>query len=358
MQDKIESKSEVELEDKFDGEVGDVERLIKWNLKMIVSIIIMALGASYGVIGYKFFEKVFSEPTHGVSGLMLVSFLAGIPIAIGILVGFSATRQNSASLLRPTILPSLSTALFVFAAGAILREGTICIVMAAPIFLILTVIGGIIGVLMSLFGGSHSSKLLSVTLVLPFLSAPIENRLPPVTAYQTTTQSIYIAASPATVWHHINFPTDIQPKELDGGLVYLIGAPHPIEARTIEAKVGGLRKLRWERGVSFDETITAWEPNKHIAWNYHFRPDSFPSGSLDDHIVIGGRYFNMTATSYTLTPVGNGTQLSIEVLTSVTTNFNWYADFCAHILINDTAKTILQFYKHRSELPQIASFNP
>lgn len=343
-------------ETESDLETSWLVSFANWCLKMIVAIIIMAIGATYGVGSYKFFDEIFSEHGQNVSGLMLVSFLAGIPISIGILVGFLATRQTPENIIKSSCLSSLSVILFVFSAGAILREGVICIVMAIPIFLVLAVMGAILGALMSNFGGSHSSKLLSVTIVLPFLFAPLERKLSDVTAYQTITQTIYIAAPPEIVWHHINFPLNIRPSELQSGLAYRVGAPYPIEARTLEGRVGGLRKVRWERGVAFDVIITAWRPNRHIAWGYQFDEKSFPPGSFDEHIVIGGHYFNLESTAYTLTPVGNGTQLSIKVNTSVTTNFNWYADFLARIIINDAGQAFLQFYKNRSESKNKVSF--
>ena len=131
--------------------------------------------------------------------------------------------------------------------------------------------------------------------------------------------------------------------------------PYPIEARTLEPRVGGKRQLTWQRGVTFEEEITAWETNRHIAWRYRFRPDSFPEGSLDDHIVVGGRYFNLEDTSYTLTPTAEGTRLEIRVTTRVTTNFNWYASWWAAFLVDDTARAILDFYKNRSETPAVRS---
>lgn len=136
---------------------------------------------------------------------------------------------------------------------------------------------------------------------------------------------------------------------MENGIAYKIGVPYPIEARTIEARVGGKRQLLWQRGVSFEEEITDWQENRHIAWKYLFTPESFPKGSLDDHVVIGGQYFDIEDTSYTLTPERNGTRLTVQVGTRVSTNFNWYADLCARYLIGDTAETILNFYKQRAQ---------
>jgi uncharacterized protein YndB with AHSA1/START domain len=231
----------------------------------------------------------------------------------------------------------------------VLREGVICILMATPLFVVLAVVGALVGALVSAFGKSQGPKLLSVALVAPLLAAQIEGRVASDTARQTVAQSIHISAPPETVWRQINFPLDIRPEELAGGIAYRIGVPYPIEARTVEGRVGGKRALLWQRGVSFEEEITAWEPNRHIAWTYKFGPDSFPPGSLDDHIVIGGRYFDLETTSYTLQPEQGGTRLSILVRTRVTTNFNWYAGFWADALVSDTAAAILRFYKLRSE---------
>jgi hypothetical protein len=64
---------------------------------------------------------------------------------------------------------------------------------------------------------------------------------------------------------------------------------------------------------------------------------------------VGGRYFKLLTTGYTLKPEGQGTRLSIDVESSVTTSFNAYAGWCAKFLVADTAQTILEFYKKRAE---------
>ncbi len=66
--------------------------------------------------------------------------------------------------------------------------------------------------------------------------------------------------------------------------------------------------------------------------------------------MIGGRYFSLETTAYSLAPESNGTRPTIEVETRLTTNFNWYADLWARYLVTDTARTILRFYKRRAEV--------
>ncbi|QJR09495.1 hypothetical protein DSM104443_00539 [Usitatibacter rugosus] len=324
---------------------------IAGGLMMIgVYLLVLGLGAIYGVAAYKTFADVFSIREASASGLMLVSFLVGVPLAIGVLVGFIARRRTNAGVAGTGALSTLSIALFVFTAGAVLREGSICIVMAAPLFFVAGIIGAIVGSFISP-PKRRGSKLVPAVLLIPLVGGPLEAQFPSPTEHQVITRSVHIAAQPESVWQHINYPLDIQPSELSEGFAYRIGVPYPIEARTIEGRVGGTRTLKWERGVTFEETITAWEPKRRVAWVYKFGPDSFPPGSLDDHIVIGGKYFDLEETSYTLTPEAGGTRLTIKVGTRITTNFNWYAGLWADYLVSDTAEAILKFYKTRSEKP-------
>jgi hypothetical protein len=330
-------------------DTNEYKKFVFSCLRNLIGIGIMVLGAAYGIMGYKLFDEVFTLKATS-SGIMTYAFLGGVPFCIGLINGFLAKEQRLAGWAGNGLLPLFSTALLIFSAGAFLREGTICIVMATPILLLFAVIGAITGGVVSLLGKSKSPKLLSVGLIMPFMFAPIEQRMPPKTLHQHISQSIFIAAKPETLWQHINYPLNIQREEFRDGLAYQIGAPCPIEARTLEGKVGGLRSLRWERGVKFEAVITDWQPNQYIAWTYKFAPGSFPPGSLDDHIVIGGRYFNLESTAYTLQPEGGGTRLTIQVNTSVSTSFNHYADFWARFLIDDAAKSFLHFYKVRAEV--------
>lgn len=323
-----------------------------WCLKAIGLILIAGLGAGYGISAYQLFVGMFS--TAGRSGVMLASFLAGVPFVIGLVVGHLARRRRLTGLGGASAMSMLSVSLFAFAGGALLREGTICILMAIPLFLLMAVVGALVGWAASRLDASDprpGPRLMGAALLLPLAIAPAEQLVEPDSAYQRVERRVHIAAAPATVWQLINHPQAIRPEELDTGWAYRIGVPYPIEAHTLEPRVGGLRALRWERGVSFEERITEWVPERRIAWTYRFDAGSFPPGSLDDHIVIGGRYFGLDDTSYTLTPADGGTDLSISVGTHVTTTFNGYAGWWAAFLVDDTAQAILHFYKTRAEQP-------
>ncbi|MGM9481026.1 SRPBCC family protein [Roseateles sp. NT4] len=320
-----------------------------WFFTLLAYMPFVVAGAVYGVAMHRLFSGLLSREAAQSSGLMLWSFLFGVPLAIGFLVSFLATRRKRAGLAGAGLLSWLSTGLFVFAGGALLREGSICILMALPLLLILAVLGALVGALASAFSKDQGPKLLSVALLLPLALGSVEAGLDEPTDGQHIVRSVLIQAPAETVWQHINFPLDIDPAELKDGIAYRMGVPFPVEARTLQGRIGGQRALVWQRGVRFNEIITDWQPNRYIAWRYDFAPDSFPPGSLDDHVVIGGRYFSLDDTAYALTPEAGGTRLTITVNTHVSTHFNWYAGWWANWLVADTAEAILKFYKRRAE---------
>ncbi|MFZ6819434.1 hypothetical protein [Undibacterium sp. Ji22W] len=307
--------------------------------------LIASSGAVYGVTAYTFFVKFLSVG----SGVMLTSFLVGIPLAMGMIVAYLSEKKKMRGVAVASGVSMLALSLFAFAVGALFREGTICLVMAMGLFIPLMLLGALISVIITWLSPNQSGKLSAIVLLIPFAFGGIEQKIEAPTIRQQTQRSVYIEASPEKIWQLINFPLNIRPDELKHGFAYKIGVPYPLEAWTLEARVGGKRQLLWQRGVRFEEEITEWQENRRIAWKYLFTPESFPSGSLDDHVVIGGQYFDIEDTSYTLSPEGSGTRLTVQVGTRVSTHFNWYADFCARYLVGDTAETILNFYKQRAQ---------
>lgn len=311
---------------------------------------VFAIGAAYGLVMRLLFGLApFLNPGYKdmAQGPMMASFVTLVPLVIGIYTVHAARGQ------KPTvgfavIAPWLPTLAFVGGTALLLIEGSICIAMALPIFLFIASIGGLIGLGLIRFG-KFKSGAMNALLALPLLAGYAETKVELPHEFRQSAESIHIAARPELVWGLINHAVDIQPDEMSGGLAYMIGVPYPIEAVTQPAGAGRVRKLRWAKNVRFDEPITAWDENRYIKWDYNFKPDSFPAGALDDHVLIGGRYFDLIDTSYRLTPEAGGTRLDIVVNYRVSTNFNWYSAFWGRVLVDDSANAILRFYKRRSE---------
>lgn len=325
------------------------EWMSKTAIQSCVAMLFMLGGSIYGALSYKLFGGNYAGRLHGKDDLMSISFLILLPLVIGVLLSYHYSQRHQKSLWRTLLVYGGPLPIVMFIAGAWLGEGMICILMGAPIIVVAALIGVGIGILAKKLAFKALGKKLSIIVLLPYALVFAEQSLPTPVAIRTIDRSLFIAAAPEIIWHNINYPTNIKPSELEHGIAYQIGVPYPIEARTLEEKKGGLRELKWQRGVHFQEQITAWEPNRYIQWKYLFAADSFPPGSLDDHIKVGGHYFDLVDTSYELTPVEGGTILKVHVTYKVSTNFNWYASLWADYLLGDSAEAILGFYRERSE---------
>jgi hypothetical protein len=135
--------------------------------------------------------------------------------------------------------------------------------------------------------------------------------------------------------------------------MYRIGVPVP-SAGTGESRDGEhLRHITMGKGIRFDQVATEWLPEERVTWAHRFAPNSFPAGALDDHVRIGGEYFDVGAITYALRPDGAGTRLSIRMRYRVSTHFNWYAGPVADFLVGDFAERILLFYAHRARALQV-----
>jgi hypothetical protein len=103
------------------------------------------------------------------------------------------------------------------------------------------------------------------------------------------------------------------------------------------------------KGIEFDQVVAVWEPLRRMGWTYRFTESSFPAGALDDHVRIGGRYFDLVDTEYELEPVAGGTRMTARMRYRVSTHFNWYARPLARLLVGNFEATALAFYARRAE---------
>lgn len=166
--------------------------LLKGIVYLIWGACIVSLGAIYGVTAYSFFEN-FLSVGHGV---MLPSFLFGVPFSMGILVAYLAHLKKMSGLAVAGSLSMLSLSLFAFAVGALFREGTICLIMALGLFIPLMLLGALISVIVSWVKPQQSGKLSAFVFMMPFAFGSVEQHMEAPTIRQKTERSVYVEASP------------------------------------------------------------------------------------------------------------------------------------------------------------------
>jgi uncharacterized protein YndB with AHSA1/START domain len=309
-------------------------------------------GAIFGVL----LRLVFSGQAGSRWSAMTESFIYVVPIVVGMLTVYLAERQRRRSWRYYAVAPCAATALFVAGTMLMLIEGLVCAVVIIPMFAVLGALGGLVmGAVCRLT--DWPKPVLYSAGVLPMLLASLGPLFPTPAEIGSIERSVVINAPAAVVWRQLNDIDNIQPDEMARAWAMRIGVPLPMSGKTRQTPQGLVRESRWGKMVHFDEVIEEWQPERYLRWTYRFAPDSFPRQALDDHVVIGGHYFDLIDTSYTLSPEGEGgaTRLTTRVQYRISTQFNFYADWAAQFLLGNLCEVGLHLYKRRSERDGTAS---
>jgi hypothetical protein len=309
----------------------------------------IALGAAYGVV----LRLAFGAAGHAspvFSWIMTLSFLFLAPLVIGLITVSETKRAGNTSMVAAFFAPWLS----IFLTGVVILafhvEGFACLLFALPIALVGSSMGGILAALLTRQRPAIGRPVLALVALLPCLLAPLEGCIAAPTQIRTVASEIRINASPQIVWQNIGRVPRISPAELRPTWTHRIGFPRPIEATLNYEGVGGVRHGIFERGLVFVEAITAWQPGQGYAFGIKAVSTPVPPTSLDEHVIIGGRYFDLLDGEYRLEPLANGdTLLHLTSRHHLSTTFNLYAGLWTDAVMQNLQSSILDVVRHRCE---------
>jgi hypothetical protein len=294
------------------------------------------------------YRLLFSQPAGHPYSAMMSSFTLLVPALVGAvtIVTAESTRRRSWAYYFWTA--ALANALLVFGALAISIEGLICSVLAVPLF---AVVGGTSGLLTGALCrlGRRPRNSVCGLAILPLILGGIEQHIPLPDEVSTAEQSRSIAATPDQVWSRLLSSEAIRPEEMDAAWMYRIGVPLPLSAQSEEGNGKLVRHITMGKNIHFDQIATTWEPGHRVLWTYRFTEASFPPQALDDHVRIGGRYFDVIDTEYVIEPTPKGSTLHVTMHYRVSTTYNWYVRPIANFLVVNFEQTALAFYAHRAE---------
>jgi hypothetical protein len=270
------------------------------------------------------------------------------PILVGVVTVYVAERTQRRTWGYYAGASALANCLFVLGTTMIMIEGAICAIIAIPLFAALGALGGLLMGAVCRYTNWPRRTLYAMG-ILPLLLGPVEGRV----AFEHRTgaveRSVVVAATPEKIWQRIMNAPDIRPEELGHAWMFRIGVPVTQSGRMVTTPDAVVRRVTMGKGVYFDEVITERVEHRFVRWVYRYHEDSFPPYALDEHVKLGGHYFDISETSYTLTPDGEQTRLVVRMHYRVATRFNWYADPVARLLLGDLAEINLDFYRQRSE---------
>ena len=308
----------------------------------------MFAGALLGVL----MRLVFYGKGGSAYAPMMASFIYPVPVLVGAVTVYLAERKSRRSWGYYFGAGAVANALFVLGTFAILIEGLICVILIVPLFAILGGFGGLVMGAICRWTNWPKHAIYSVA-ALPLLLGGLEQHLPLPERLHSVQLTRRIEAPAATVWAQLHNTRDIQPNEVEQAWMYRIGVPLPLSGITEDTADGGhVRHVDMGKNIHFDQVATDWQPERHVRWIYRFKPDSFPPHALDDHVMIGGEYFDLLDTEYTLTPAGSATELTVSMRYRVSTQFNWYAEPIAKFLVGNLEQAFLSFYARRAETTQ------
>ncbi|WP_255037823.1 hypothetical protein [Lacihabitans soyangensis] len=221
--------------------------------------------------------------------------------------------------------------------------------MILPIFLLASSIGGLIG-------GYFKQKkkdnkvYLSVLTILPLLVSPIESYMGAnSTPYKAYTY-IDINAPVDKIWDNVTRVSEIKKEQDKGWLTNLLNFPRPIKAELNFEGVGAYREAIFTNGLVFHETVTEYVDNKKMSFTIKALPHEIPLTTMDEHLVIGGKYFDVLNGTYELEKLNDKTyRLHLWSNFKLTTTFNFYASWWAKNIMKDIQNNILQIEKQRAE---------
>lgn len=306
----------------------------------------LGLGA---VTGLAFRLVFFGEPDEAFT-VMMASFTLLVPVVVGAVTVFTGERSQRRSWAWYFWSAAGANVLFVVGTFLFFIEGLICTLLAAPLFGLIGGIAGLTTGAVCRWSGRPRPLVLSVA-ALPLLFGSLEQHLPLPNHVDTVVRSRIIHSAPDRVWQAITHADDIEPEEIGSAWMYRIGVPLPLSAITEERDGELVRHIEMGKGIEFDQVVVDWKPGRRVSYTYRFTPDSFPPRALDDHVRIGGDYFDLRDTEYTLSATEDGTRLTARMSYRVSTHFNWYAGLVARVLIGNFEESALAFYAGRAEDP-------
>jgi len=296
----------------------------------------VAVGFAYGLSARFVLDHVFGATFL----IMSAGFIIGVPLAIGYL---TVVNVRTPSRVYAFFAPWLTCALCIAATLVFGLEGVICVVFASPIMLLSSSLGG----LAARDRRTRSTGAFVALLVLPPTVAGVETVIPLSNRVVTSIAEIIVDAPTTVVWPLVVSVDTIRAAERGPALFTSIGFPAPIAATLDRPGVGGIRTASFERGVRFHEVVTHWEPERRLSFSIDVT--AVPPGALDDHVTIGGPFFDVLDGTYELIALDSSrTLVRLTSTHRVSTHFNPYAAWWAQRVMSSIQANILGVLRTRA----------
>ncbi len=297
----------------------------------------------YGVFGFTSWRDIYQ--------VMTVTFVFFLPFIAGALTVFLSSKSKAASIPYRIFTPWITIFIFFLLTVALAMEGWVCWMMMLPFFLFIASLGGLYsGYIKTKISRLNEKLNISLLILLPFLLSPVEQMIKFIPGTYEAYTEIVINSSAEKIWSNVTRVGEIKQEQDKGKLTEFMGFPRPIKAELNFEGVGATREAIFSKGLVFHETVLSYEDKKKMVFTIKANPYDIPSTTMDEHIVIGGDFFDVLDGTYELEKLeGNKYRLHLYSHFILSTNFNFYASWWAKLIMKDIQNNILQVIKKRAE---------
>ena len=315
-------------------------------------IVGVAIGVAYGLAmrGLMALSRS-ARWADSLMTVMSIAFIIVVPFAMGYLTVAARAREFPVGVADRIFYPCVTVLVSLLGCAVVGWEGLICIVMITPIALACGSLGGLTaGAIVRPSQPKTGNVSLAIVALLPLLVAPVEQHFGLTRQVRSVESTVTINASPEVIWRNIEQVRRIEPRELPPAWNTSIGFPRPIEATLSKEGIGGVRHATFAGNVLFIETVDEWEPNQRLGFSIRADTRSIPPTTLDEHVTVGGPYFDVLHGEYILeSERDRKTRLRLISRHRVSTDFNWYAQLWTDGVMRDVQRSILYVIKNRCE---------
>ena len=239
----------------------------------------------------------------GASLLVLGAYGTTLFAATPFVMGAASAFVYNAGAPRPLGTTLLVATGAVVLAGAVVLlfalEGVLCLAMAAPLAIVLALMGALAGRALALRSGAPSPGLAALLFPLPLI-AGLQGASPPRLTSHVVLTVVEIEAPPEAVWGHVlAFSTVPEPP----AWFFRLGIAYPQRARIVGRGAGAVRRCEFSTGA-FVEPITVWDEPRRLAFDVVEQPPPMTELSpyrhvaaphLDGYLVVRGGEFRLLA---------------------------------------------------------------
>ena len=291
------------------------------------------------------------SPWENLYQVMLMSFIVGVPVGVGAITQIVAPHKWAMNWFYTLFAPWAPAIFFFLLTLALAWEGWICWVMILPFFQVFASVGSVLMHLIRFYLFKKTSSLnVTAILLIPFLFAPIESRLEVKPKIFSAVTYIDIKSTKEKIWSNVTRVRIISEAEDKRKISRFMKFPRPLFAELDTHSVGGRRLATFDKGLVFDEVVNVYEHEKKMSFSITPLTNEIPPVTMDEHIIVGGKYFTVLDGTYELEKLNDETyRLHLTSRFQLRTSFNFYSGLWSEWIMKDIQNNILQIIKERSE---------